>query len=204
MAINKEVNERTCFIMNLLKEERNERIADAVILIVIGVLTCCFSNLAADAFALVSGILCLIFASLYLFFYFASFIIHDPYLLLRGILLLFFGIWILSDPGAYLLLMVFFVSIYLMICGIEEIAYGADLARLSVKNWWADLLDGLICLALGISILVVEFGYANGVQMVTLLCGASLVYEGVMELVLVYALHRTYKRGFHKNVVSNQ
>jgi|SRR5574344_649447 len=186
--------------MAFLKEEKTERILDAIFLIIIGILIAVFTNIAASVFALVSGILCLVFGAFYLFAYFWSFLVHDPWLLLRGIFLVILGSWILAYPGDFLYTMVFVVSFYLFYFGIQEIAYACDLGRLNVKNWWVDLVNGILMLGFGVAILCVEFTGGNSIQAVSILAGSSLALEGVMELLLIFVLHRDFKK-FHKGVV---
>lgn len=189
--------------MQFIKEERNRRIADAICLIVLGVLICAFYSAAVEVFCLVSGIVALVFGCLYVAAYFGTFLIHDAELLLRGLFFILIGVSILSDPGLYLYIMVFGITFFLLYVGIEEIAYAVNLKRLGVKNWWADLIAAIVYLACGIAILVVEFTGGNSLRAVTMLCGGSLILEGVFELILIYALHRDYKKA-NKNVVSEQ
>jgi uncharacterized membrane protein HdeD (DUF308 family) len=188
--------------MSIFREEKTSRIIDACFLILIGVSIALFTEFSAGVFALVSGIFALVFGVFYLFAYFYSFLIHDPWLLLRGIALVILGSWILSDPGDYLYTMVFVVVFYLFYFGIEEIAYASDLERLSVKNWWIDLVNGILEVGCAVAILIVNFVGGNSIQAVSILCGASLALEGVMELILIFSLHRDFKK-FHK-VVSEQ
>jgi uncharacterized membrane protein HdeD (DUF308 family) len=188
--------------MNLLAKERNERLLDAITLIVLGLIMVLFPNFTTQVFVIVTGVLALVFACLFLFAYFATFLIHDPYLLLRGLLLLIVGTWILSDPGSYLLVMVFCISIYLIYMGIQEIAYAVDLHKMKVKGWWIDLIFGILSLGMGVSTLVIEFMGGRGDALVAIFAGSSLILEGVMELVLVYALHRDFKRA--SKIVSEQ
>jgi uncharacterized membrane protein HdeD (DUF308 family) len=189
--------------MNFLREEKTERIVDAIFLIIIGVLIAVFTNFAAGVFAMTSGILCLVFGALYLFAYFWSFLVHDPWLLLRGIFLLIMGSWILAYPGDFLYTMIFVVSFYLIYFGVQELAYASDLAHLSVKNWWVDLVNGILMIGLAIAILVLQLTGGNSVQLISILAGSSLALEGIMELVLIFGLHRDFKK-FHKRVVSEQ
>ena len=192
-----------CYLMDMIKQEKTERIIDAAFLIIIGILIAVFTEPAAEVFALTSGIISIVFGAVFLFSYFMTFLIHDPWLLLRGLFLIILGSWILAYPVDYLLTMVFVVSFYLFYFGIQEIAYSVDLARLGVKNWWIDLVNGIVQVLLATAILIVDFAGGNSIQAVTILCGASLALEGAMEMVLIFALHRDFKK-FHKRVVSEQ
>jgi uncharacterized membrane protein HdeD (DUF308 family) len=188
--------------MNLIRSEKTERIIDACFLIIIGVFIAIFTQFSASVFALVSGILCIVFGACYLAGYFMTFIVHDPWLLLRGIFLIIMGTWILTYPVDYLYTMVFVVCFYLFYFGIREIAYSIDLERLNVKNWWIDLVNGILMIGCGAAILAVDLAGGNSVQAISILCGASLALEGVMELILIFALHRDFKK--LNKVVSNQ
>jgi uncharacterized membrane protein HdeD (DUF308 family) len=97
---------------------------------------------------------------------------------------------------------VFAVSFYLLYEGVEEIAYSIDLEKLHVKNWWLDLIDGIISLGFGVAILCVTFTGGNSIALISILCGASLMYEGIMELLLIFLLHRDFKK--NDKVVSIQ
>jgi uncharacterized membrane protein HdeD (DUF308 family) len=188
--------------MNFLRQEKTERIIDACFLMIIGILIAVFTEPAAEVFAITSGVISIVFGSVFLFSYFVTFLVHDPWLLLRGLFLIILGSWILAYPVDYLYTMVFVVTFYLFYFGIQEIAYSIDLARLNVRNWWVDLVNGILEILLATAILVVEFIGGNSIQAVTILCGSSLALEGAMEMVLIFALHRDFKK-FHK-VVSVQ
>jgi uncharacterized membrane protein HdeD (DUF308 family) len=189
--------------MNFVVKERSERIIDAIMLIIIGTLMCIFTGAAVDVFIIVSGVACLVFGVLYIVAYFGTFLIHDPALLLRGLFWILIGSVIMSDPAIYIYIVVFAVSFFLIYDGISEIAYAVDLAALKVRNWWVDLLMAILALGFGIAILVVEFIGGNSVQLVVILSGASLILTGVLELVLIFALHRDFKKKNDK-VVSVQ
>jgi uncharacterized membrane protein HdeD (DUF308 family) len=189
--------------MNFIVKERSERIIDAIMLIIIGTLMCIFTGAAVDVFVMVSGIACLVFGVLFIVAYFGTFLIHDPSLLLRGLFWILIGSVILSNPGIYIYIVVFAVSFFLIYDGISEIAYATDLAGLKIKNWWVDLIMGILALGFGIAILAVEFAGGNSVQLVVILSGASLILTGILELVLIFALHRDFKKKNDK-VVSIQ
>jgi|GEM_PF-2829175 len=190
--------------MNFIKEEKNRRIIDAAMLIVLGILICCFYNAAASVFVVVSGVVAIVFGCLYIAAYFSTFLVHDAMLLIRGLFLILIGSSIMSDPGVYLYVMVFAVSFFLIYVGVEELAYSLDLHTLGIKNWWVDLVASIIYLCLGTAILIVEFTGGNSVQAVMWISGGSLIFEGAMELVLILALHRDYKKRKPHDVVSDQ
>jgi uncharacterized membrane protein HdeD (DUF308 family) len=182
--------------MNIVTEEKNQRIASACFLILVGILMCFFTTLTASVFALVCGIVCLVFGCLFIAAYFMTLLIHEPYLLLRGLFLLFLGSAILAYPGDFLYVMVFTASFYLIYLGIEEMAYAIDLAKMHVRNWWIDLVGCILTLGCGIAILAVHFSGGNSIGFIVSLAGAFLIAEGVFELVMILALHRDYKRAF--------
>lgn len=188
--------------MNLITQARTRKIVDAICLIIIGLLMCVFTQASAEVFVMVSGIFCLVFGVLFIAAYFGTFLVHDAYLLLAGLFWILIGSLILGDPGTYLYVMVFAVSFYLLYEGVEEIAYSIDLEKLHVKNWWLDLIDGIISLGFGVAILCVTFTGGNSIALISILCGASLMYEGIMELLLIFLLHRDFKK--NDKVVSIQ
>ncbi|MCI2068320.1 MAG: DUF308 domain-containing protein [Bacilli bacterium] len=180
--------------MNFIVEERNQRVFSACFLILIGILMCLFTSFSAGVFVIVCGVMCIVFGCLYVGAYFATLLIHDPYLLMRGFFLLLLGSCILSDPGVFLYVVVFATSLFMMFMGVEELAYAVDLAKLHVKNWWIDLLYSILSLGLGIGIIVVEYTGGNSLAMVVTMAGAFLIFEGVFELVMIYGLHRDYRK----------
>lgn len=188
--------------MNPFVQEKNRRIVDAAILIVIGVFMCFFPRFTGDVFALVIGIMCVVFGAFYLFAYFWSFLIHDPWLLLAGIVLMILGICILNNPNTFLYISVYAASLYMMFTGISELAYSIDLAQLHIKNWWVDLVAAIIIFGLGLSLIIVDASNGNSVNLLMIFGGASLILEGLLEFLLIFVLHRDFKR-VHK-VVSEQ
>lgn len=188
--------------MNFIVKQRNERIADAIFLIILGILMCIFQRATIEVFVLVSGISCIVFGCFFLLAYFWSFFVHSPSLLIRGVILLLVGSLILSFSNAYIYFLVFSVSIYLIYAGIKEMAYAINLSRAGVKNWWADLLNSIIDLGCGLAILIIQFTQKDASGLVCVLCGASLILYGVLELILIFLLHRDFKK--KNKVVSEQ
>jgi uncharacterized membrane protein HdeD (DUF308 family) len=155
---------------------------------------CLFTNFATDVFVTVSAVMCIVFGSIYIFAYFATLFIHDPNLLIRGFFLLLLGSCIMADPGIFLYVVVFAASFFMIFMGIEEMTMAMDLEQRNVKNWWIDLIYAILSLGCGIAILVVEFTGGNSLALVVIMAGAFLIVEGIFELVMIFALHRDFKR----------
>ncbi|MCI2111694.1 MAG: DUF308 domain-containing protein [Bacilli bacterium] len=192
----------------IIKNDRARGIANAVVLIVVGILAICFYRLAANVFAIASGSVLIAIGCLYGLAAFFSFGLFDPFLIVPAIVLAALGAWIVADPGIYLYLIAIAAAIYLIYSGIREINYSIALKDLKSKDWWIDLVAGILFLIGGVAVFAVDVIGGDSFRLVTTFVGASLLLEGLIELILILAFHRSprwkkRKHGDH-DVVSEQ
>lgn len=112
--------------------------------------------------------------------------------LLPGLLLAALGLWLLTSPGSVIVLIQFSVAAVLIFHGVIDLQGAVSLARLGIPNWWVDLVLAVLTVVLGGVVLLNPFGT---MEAMTMLIGASLVYDGASDLYLIYRVSKAFRDG---------
>ncbi len=180
--------------MRIFKSERDKRLANSILLLVLGILMMSFSGLTATIFAYTCGAFFLVIAAFFLFCFFLGFHFFDPLILLQGVLNLIIGILAIANPDAFMTWVFYVVAIFLAYQGILETAYSIDLKLLNDKKWWLNLTYGILMIALSIITIVLELTKGVGSNILMIVGGAMLSLAGLVELVFIVFLHRNFNR----------
>ena len=109
-----------------------------------------------------------------------------------GLLLAALGLWLLTSPGSVIVLIQFSVAAVLIFHGVIDLQGAVSLARLGISNWWVDLVLAALTVVLGGVVLLNPFGT---MEAMTMLIGASLVYDGASDLYLIYRVSKAFRDG---------
>ncbi len=194
---------------NLLTKERNKVIGQSIALGLLGLLIVLFPAFSASVYSTVIGIGLIVVGVLAFVFFFMTISAFDPILLISGILFILFGSLILYNPETFFIISIILLAIELLIEGITEITYAVQMKRLHIKLWWVDLIYGIIITILGVLAVTLNctLDTADTVLIVVEIIGAATIFEALMRIILVCAIHHDYKQvkeSFKKDVVSNQ
>lgn len=185
--------------MKLFAKERNRRLANAILLVLFGILMSVFSAFAAELFAYTVGTIFIIIGIFYLTCFFLGFSFFNPFILLQGLLNLLVGSIAISSPDTFNSWVFYLVAFFIIYQGILEVSYSFDLKIFKVKNWWLDLLYGIVMIALSITLIVLEVINVIQPSILMIFGGACMIVSGGFELILILALHRTFRRRFEKD-----
>lgn len=194
-------------LQDLIKKEKSRVIGQSICLALLGLLIVLFPAFSGNVFSMVAGIACIVFGVLALTFFVITFIVFEPKLLIEGIVLIVLGSLILTYPSTFLTIIVYVLAIEVLYEGVMEIIYSVKMKKIGIKDWYIDLIYGIIMVALGVTAITLNLISSDFFLIVIELIGASIIFEAVARVLLVCVIHHDYKqikKELQKDVVSNQ
>lgn len=168
--------------------------SNAITFMIFGLIMIIFSSFALDLLAYVSGAFFLLIGIFYLVCFFMGFHFFDPLILLLGIFNTVLGSLVLANPSAFATWILYLIAVLLAYQGLVEIFYSLDLRRLGFRDWWTNLIYGVLAVALGITLIVLEITKGIGTNVLSIIAGSALCLIGAAELCFILLLHRSYNR----------
>ena len=160
---------------NIFREQRRSSIVMAVLTLLLGLLLVLAPNRSIRLLCTVLGAAMLVAGLIYLFTWLAKRRDGFPaWFLIPGLILAALGLWLLTSPG------------------VIDLQGAVSLARLGIPNWWVDLVLAVLTVVLGGVVLLNPFGT---MEAMTVLIGASLVYDGASDLYLIYRVSKAFRDG---------
>ena len=164
---------------NIFREQRRSSIVMAVLTLVLGLLLVLAPNRSIRLLCTVLGAAMLVAGLIYLFTWLAKRRDGFPaWFLIPGLILAALGL--------------FSVAAVLIFHGVIDLQGAVSLARLGIPNWWVDLVLAVLTVVLGGVVLLNPFGT---MEAMTMLIGASLVYDGASDLYLIYRVSKAFRDG---------
>ena len=165
----------------------------AVLALLLGLLLVLAPNRSIRLLCTVLGAALLVTGLIYLFTWLAKRRDGFPaWFLIPGLILAALGLWLLTSPGSVIVLIQFSVAAVLIFHGVIDLQGAVSLARLGIPNWWVDLVLAVLTVVLGGVVLLNPFGT---MEAMTMLIGASLVYDGASDLYLIYRVSKAFRDG---------
>lgn len=112
------------------------------------------------------------------------------YALIPGVVLCALGLWLLREPLAMAALVQYIFGAVLIFHGVIDLQGGLALMRMGWRRWWADLLLGVVTVLLGLVVLANPFA---AFDMLLMLLGCSLVFDGLSDLYLIWRITRAVR-----------
>ena len=116
-----------------------------------------------------------------------------------GLALAFMGVLLLFNPNFLLSLLPFLWGLSLLVGGFGKVQMAADLKRIGDRFWWYALIAALLSFMLGALAITRPVFIA---AVLTQFVGASLLIEGVLDLVSFLTLNKRIKK-FRKEMENN-
>lgn len=101
-------------------------------------------------------------------------------LVIRGIILLLFGLMAIIWPGITLVVLAFIFGLYLIAAGVVDVITGARSVKLT-PMWFLRVILGIAEIAVGIYI--INTGILLTIASFILLIGLFLIFQGIVEIV---------------------
>ena len=158
------------------KKIKWETLITALFAIAIGIVFIVMPQSSADVTCIVLGSILVALGAFLLALYLLSFV-SLSHLLLLGILLVTTGILFLTQPGIMKNLFSIVLGLFLIVDGIIKFENGISCTSAKVKGSWLLYVMAICSVALGFVVVFGSFDY------VMLLCGISLVIDGVFDIV---------------------
>ena len=169
---------------NIFREQRRSSIVMAVLTLLLGLLLVLAPNRSIRLLCTVLGAAMLVAGLIYLFTWLAKRRDGFPaWFLIPGLILAALGLWLLTSPGSVIVLIQFSVAAVLIFHGVIDLQGAVSLA---------DLVLAVLTVVLGGVVLLNPFGT---MEAMTMLIGASLVYDGASDLYLIYRVSKAFRDG---------
>lgn len=110
--------------------------------------------------------------------------------MLPGVVLFALGAWLMTSPASVVQLVQYIFGAVLIFHGVVDLQGALALMGQGYSRWWVDLLLAVLTLALGVLVVVNPFGTFAALMG---LVGASLIFDGVTDLVIIWRLSRAFK-----------
>lgn len=163
-------------IKSFFKKIKWETLITALFAIAIGIVFIVVPQSSADVICIVLGSVLIALGAFLLALYLFSFI-SLSHLLLLSILLVTTGILFLTQPAIMKNLFSIVLGLFLIVDGIVKFENGISCASAKVKDSWLLFVMAICSVALGFVVVFGSFDY------VMLLCGISLIVDGVFDVV---------------------
>ena len=111
--------------------------------------------------------------------------------LITGILSTAVGVFTLISPGTIIGIIFFIIGILIIIVSAMDIKYALMLKAYNMKYWWIYFVLSLIVIIIEISTILFKDFFAD---LIMILLGALLVYEGLSGLSLLFFTNRYSKK----------
>lgn len=149
--------------------------------------------LSAVLIGRVLGIMLIVFGIVKLIGYFSKDIYQLVFQfdLALGILLMVLGSILLCRPGNVLHLLCVGIGIYTLTDGLLKIQIALDARRFGLERWWLILTAAIITDIFG---LILVFRPDVGTEVITVLLGISMLFEGILNLVSVLTAVKVIRR----------
>lgn len=173
---------------NFLAIEKTKIVVISVLMLVFGILFVAVPETSFGVLTSVfSWIIIVVGALLVLHFLVNAKVVPWTNLVL-GIVSILIGILLLFLPGIYIVL----ISIGILVAGIGYIANSIQKRKASVKDWWKDLIVGIVQVVLGILLLILNFSAAA--YAIMLIFGISLIIDSIFIFVTMLLIHHDIKQ----------
>lgn len=172
--------------MNILKKEKTRVVITSVLMIVLGILFCALPEQSLSTLETIVAAVLIFVGIIYIIgFCFAPDFSREASLLIVGLLATALGIMVIFVPSS----LVLGIGLFAGFSGLRRIGFSIDSKYMGDRNWWIDLAYGLFVFVLGV-LLIIFRCTSIAVNAVMIYMGVSLLIEGIMNLVLVFALKR--------------
>lgn len=173
------------YIKKLFKKMKWETLITALMSIIVGILFLVEPENSSNVLCTVVGVAFVVLGAAMLVRYFASGLLFGSIHLIFSIILLAIGIFSLSKPDTFKIIITFIFGLFLIIDGLLKIQDGMDCYRANVKGWWVLFIVSVLSIVLGS---LVMFGSFDSIM---IFAGVSLIVDGVLDIIttLVFSSH---------------
>ncbi len=177
----------------ILREQRRSSIIAAVVTIIIGVLLIFLPNRSVQFLSIFSGASLMVCGVIYIGGWLTR---HrreqlQAWFLIPGIILVAIGLWLTTNPASVIVMIQYVFAAVLLYHGLIDLQGAFSLMRCRWNRWWLDFLLAIVTIGLGVTIFINPFATF---ELLALLIGLSLIFDGVSDLFLIYRLSKAIEK----------
>ncbi|MFQ9511661.1 MAG: HdeD family acid-resistance protein [Lachnospiraceae bacterium] len=177
--------------MDILKDFRKHFLVTSLLLIAIGIFLLMKPATALNLVCYALGAVIIVYGLFKMICYLMnreySFFQYD---LFTGIIALLLGVFLLVKPHVLASVLPVVLGIFLFLDGVMKLQNALDLKKSDYDKWWSILVFSLILGVLGILLLFNPF---SAITTVVMVIGASLVADGIINLISTYCISKRIK-----------
>jgi len=175
----------------ILHEQRRSSIAAAAVTILLGLLLIIWPDRSVSFLCMLLGAAIFLTGIIYVLGWLSRRREGVPaFFVLPGVVLCALGVWLLTSPASVVMLIQYIFGAILIFHGLVDLQGALVMMRHRADRWWLDLLLAALTLALGALVLFNPFGTFAAL---VILIGASLVYDGISDLYIIWRLSRIFR-----------
>lgn len=185
---------------NILRHQKRSSIISAVITIIMGAFLIYAPGQSVQAICTLLGTALAVIGGVYIFGWIAKRrqIGFPVWFLIPGIIIFALGMWLITNPQSVVVLIQYIFAAILIFHGIIDLQGAWTLAKNKWQGWWIDLLLSALTLILGVVVFINPFGTF---ETLAVILGASLIFDGVSDLVIIYRITKAFKSFDEENGV---
>lgn len=174
---------------SIFLSEKVKTIIFSGLLITFGILFCVMPQRFVGVLEIIVSIFLILFGLINLFGFCCSpTFLRDPFMLFESIVLIVAGFLIDLISNMFVLIL----GLIIIVFGIKKIFAAVNIKKTLKKDWWIDLIFGIVILILGL-IIAILCGTKIVQSAVIILLGCSLIFNGIINLITLFVLHRELK-----------
>ena len=166
-------------IKKFLEKVKIDRIASAIVAIIIGIMFVVLPNESTNILCLICGIMLIIGGALAITYFALYGFLAQGRALVIGTALLVVGILCLVKPGTVTSVLTIIFGIYIIIDGASTLIDSLCCAKAKISGWILLLIFSVLLITLGV---IVMFGSFDTVM---IFAGISLIVDGVFDIISI-------------------
>ncbi len=175
-------------------------IISIVLYLALGIIAICSKDAFSSSIGLIFGIMLIVSGVLFMIyaFYTRFLLIGSSFLMIEGVVITLFGIFLCSYKEVSLLLITYGLGAYLIFNGFCKIVSSFDLRRYHVSSWWLSILFGCLYIVCG----SMMFAFTNtSSTVVSIIMGVMLIIYALINFADLIDEFRREKR--EKVIIEN-
>ena len=171
----------------------NELLLISIALICIGIYLIIEPIGAQVVLCRIIGALLIVWGILRIISFFTNYVeaIFSSFGLVQGITLILFGFFFIVDPVDITAFFGIMLAIVILANGILMVQYAIELKKLRVKEWWIEILAGILMIALGVIAIIDPFTTTSSLM---IFIGIVLIYGGIVGAISIIRIKSLAKQ----------
>lgn len=175
-------------------------IISIILYLVLGIVAICSKDAFSSSIGLIFGIMLIVSGVSFMIyaFYTRFLLIGSNFLMIQGVVITLFGIFLCSYKEVSLMLITYGLGSYLIFNGFCKLVSSFDLKRFNVSSWWLSIIFGCLYIVCG----SMMFAFTNtSSTIISIIMGVMLILYALINLCDLIDEFRREKR--EKIIINN-